>query len=121
MSSNTTVDLAPGAYAGVTVQDDGTLNLAAGTYVVAFVHGGKRVHITTTDATVVLAAQDITTNNDAVIGPACLAQFSARSDSVGANNFTIHFSRNSEAHGQFFAPNGQSTGATAPTSSAACG
>lgn len=107
VSSNTTLNRAPGSYGGVSVQDDGTLNLVAGTYIVAFLHGGKRAHINTTDTTVVLAAQDISTNNDAVIAPSCLAQFSARSDSVGSNNFTVSFSRNTEAHGQFFAPNGQ--------------
>src|SRR6185369_7939742 len=106
VESNTTVSLAPGAYGLVWVKDDGRLTLAAGTYQINELSGGKRVHINTADGTVLLVATEFGVNNDAVIGPACGAQFWVRSDGVGANDFSIHFSKHSEVHGQYFAPNG---------------
>jgi hypothetical protein len=104
--SGATVTLAPGTYGDVTVQNNGTLNLGDGVYTVQNLRGGKHVRINTAPQTVVRIAGEFATNNDSYVGPAGTAQFLVRSDGVKSNDHSIGFGRNTEAHGQFFAPNG---------------
>src|SRR5262249_24458899 len=106
VESNTTVTLAPGAYGLVWVKDDGTLTLSAGTYRISELSAGKRGQIHTVAGTVLLISREFGVKHDAVVGPACGAQIWVRSDGMGPNDFSIHFSKHSEIHDRFYGPNG---------------
>jgi cysteine-rich repeat protein len=104
---DSTVTLPPGTYGDVLVRDRGELVLGPGTYTVCNLRGGRGVRITTDPATVVQVAGEFSTNNQSFVGPACEARFLVGSDGVGANDPSVSFGRNSEFHGQVYAPNGR--------------
>jgi len=99
--------LAPGSYGDVRVQDSGSLTLGAGIYNMKSFNNGKKVRIITDPGTDVRVAQDMSTNDGSFVGPADCARFCVRGDGVSNNDATVSFGRNTEIHGQFYAPNGR--------------
>ncbi|MEX0642809.1 MAG: PEP-CTERM sorting domain-containing protein [Pirellulales bacterium] len=108
VNNGLTHNLALGDYRDIQVKDDATINFGPGTYNIRNLVGGKDITIGLTDATIILVDGEFTVNNDALIGAGTggMAQIKAGSLGVGANDNTIKFSQESEARGQFFAPNG---------------
>jgi hypothetical protein len=103
VTNGTTLTLAPGSYGDVRENDNGILNLQAGTYYLNSLSAGKRVHINAVNGTIVYIASTLTLNSDCTIG-ATGAVFAARS--CGNPQYTIKFDGNTRAYGLFFAPNG---------------
>lgn len=106
---NTTATLAPGSVRrDVTVRDGATLNLGAGVYDLRNLRCGTDVTINVTDQTILRIDGEFSMNNDGFfgVGTQGLAQVFCGSYQVGSNDATIHFSRRTEAHGWFYAPNG---------------
>ena len=99
--------LAPGSYGDVRVQDNGILTLGSGIYNFKSFNNGKKVRILTDPGTDVRVAEDMSTNDGSFVGPADCARFCVRSDNVSHNDATVSFGRNTEIHGQFYAPNGR--------------
>ncbi len=108
VNDNLTLNLVTGTYRDVRVKDGATLNLGAGTYDFRNMVGGKNITINVTDATIILVDGQFTFNNNGKFGLGTQgnARIYAGSFGVGANDATIAFSRNTEAHGLFYAPNG---------------
>ncbi|MGH7132544.1 MAG: hypothetical protein ACREJO_11415 [Phycisphaerales bacterium] len=97
-----------GTYRDVTVQNDGTLTLGAGMYDLRNLRCGQDVTIIVTDQTILHIDGEFSMGNDGFfgVGTQGLAQVFCGSYQVGANDASIHFSRRTEAHGWFYAPNG---------------
>lgn len=108
INENLTLSLNPGTYRDVKPKDGSTLNLIGGVYDFRSMRAGKGVTINCTDATIILVDQDFTFNNDGFFGVGTNggAKVYAGSYNVGSNDATIAFSRRTEAHGRFYAPNG---------------
>ena len=109
------LNMAPGSYGDVDINDDGILNLGAGIYELHSLQTGRNVTINTTAATDVRIAVDFRSNNDITIQGSDLARFYIRSDGLGPSTFSFTLGYNSEpncpetiaVHGQFFIPNGR--------------
>ncbi|MEO6027250.1 MAG: hypothetical protein ABIR79_10335 [Candidatus Binatia bacterium] len=109
------VNLAPGSYGDVDVNDGGILNMTAGVYNLHSLHTGRDVTINTTAGTDVRIAVDFRSNNDLTIQGSDLARFYIRSDGLGPSIFSFTLGFNSlpncpttiAIHGQFFIPNGR--------------
>ncbi|MCC6766538.1 MAG: hypothetical protein IT293_17895 [Deltaproteobacteria bacterium] len=109
------LNLAPGDYGDVDINDDGILNLAAGVYNLHSLQTGRNVTINTTAGTEVRIAVDFRSNNDLTIQGSDLARFYVRSDGLGPSIFSFTLGYNTDptcaetiaVHGQFFVPNGR--------------
>jgi hypothetical protein len=115
VAPGSTMNLAPGSYGDVDVNDDGILNLTNGVYNLHSLQTGRDVTINTADGTDVRIAVDFRSNNDLTIQGSDLARFYIRSDGLGPSTFSFTLGFNSApdcpttiaVHGQFFIPNGR--------------
>ncbi len=109
------LNLPPGDYGDVDVNDDGILTLTAGVYNLRSLRTGRNVTINTVGGTEVRIAVDFRSNNDLVIQGSDLARFYIRSDGLGPSTFswTLGYNTLSDCattiavRGQFFVPNGR--------------
>ncbi len=109
------LNLPPGDYGDVDVNDDCVLNLAAGVYNLHSLQTGRNVTVNTTAGTEVRIAVDFRSNNDLTIQGSDLARFYIRSDGLGPSTFSFTLGYNTDptcadtiaVHGQFFAPDGR--------------
>ena len=101
--ANTTLDLPPGTYGEIALQDDAHLVLHGGTYDVCKLMTGKFTTIDTDPALVMHIANKIDFSNSTHLGDACTAQFWVRGDApLNSNQRSISFARDTEAWGQFW-------------------
>jgi hypothetical protein len=107
VATNGTLNLAPGSYGDVRVNDGGTLNLSAGHYQLNDLSCGRRVTIHTVAGVHVTIAETMTFNNESYVGPDCTAQFELCSVGVGPLEATVAFARKSIIYGRFWVPNGR--------------
>ena len=101
------MNLAPGSYGDVRVNDRGVLNLAAGVYNLKSLSLGKNVKVMTTASTDVRVATGVSMSSSPFIGPACGAKFCVRSDGISPLAQSVGFSTNGKISGQWIVPNGQ--------------
>ena len=108
------LNLAPGSYGDIDLNDDSILNLTNGIYNLHSLQAGRNVTINTAPGTDVRIAVDFRSNNDLTIQGSDLARFYIRSDGLGPAMFSFTLGFNSAPdcpttiaiHGQFFIPNG---------------
>ncbi len=109
------LNLAPGSYGDIDLNDDSILNLTNGIYNLHSLQAGRNVTINTAPGTDVRIAVDFRSNNDLTIQGSDLARFYIRSDGLGPATFSFTLGFNSAPdcpttiaiHGQFFIPNGR--------------
>ncbi len=109
------LNLVPGSYGDLDINDDGILNLTDGIYNLHSLQTGRNVTINTTAGTDVRIAVDFRSNNDLTIQGSDFARFYIRSDGLGPSTFSFTLGYNTlpdcaatiAVHGQFFIPNGR--------------
>jgi hypothetical protein len=103
--NNGSVNLAPGTYGAVQIKDGAKLTLAGGTYTFCSVSMGQGTSLLDVDATIVQIAGSMNTNGGTV-GPSANAQFFVRGDGTGGK-IAVTFGREGTVAGTFWAPNNQ--------------
>ena len=84
------LNLAPGSYGDIDLNDDSILNLTNGIYNLHSLQAGRNVTINTAPGTDVRIAVDFRSNNDLTIQGSDLARFYIRSDGLGPATFLVH-------------------------------
>jgi hypothetical protein len=96
--------LPPGTYGAVTVRQNATLTLSAGTYTFCDFNMGPGGSLVDVNGTIVKVEQSFSTNGGSV-GPSNHAHFYVRGDShTASNDRAVSFGRFGEIHGIFWVP-----------------
>ncbi len=100
--------LAPGDYRDVQVQNGATLNLGDGVYNLRNLRTGQHATVNVTDGTILYIDGEYRLGDGSTfgVGTGSQAEVHVGSLGVGANDRSVQFGENAEAHGFFFAPNG---------------
>ena len=99
------MNLAPGTYGAVQVEDGAKLTLTGGTYTFCSIGMGQNASLVDVDATIVQVVGTMNTNGGTV-GPSANAQFFIRGDGTGGQ-IAVTFGREGTVAGTFWAPNNQ--------------
>jgi hypothetical protein len=106
IASGSPLTLTPGNYRDITVQQNGILNLSAGTYNIRNLLSDGQTQVNVTDGTILLIDGAFNLGNLSSFGAGTLGLAQVRVGSYNVSGTTINFGQSLEARGLFYGPNG---------------